>query len=326
MVSFLFRRFINYLILTFIATMGAYVLSSVLMDPRARYLDRNPPLSETSINNILDSHGTNPNTPLLQRVGDWLVNLFGHGSLGKTIDDHAVMSEIMTRASISLRLLIVGTIVGAFLGVVLGVWGAVKQYRASDQTVTYIAYVLIAAPTFVVGAVLMILATKFNHVVGHQVINFSGEYSSGVTGFWSVLGDRFSHMLLPTLALIMFTAAGFSRFQRNIMLDVLGQDFIRTARAKGRTRRSAMVRHGVRMAVIPMSTYFSYNFGTLIAGSLFLEVLFSWHGTGEFGINAIQQSDINGATGFAFLNAVLILLSATLADFAYSALDPRVRV
>ncbi|GAB3569894.1 ABC transporter permease [Spelaeicoccus albus] len=326
MISFIVRRFINYLILTFLATIGAYSLSSMLMDPRERYLNRNPPLSKESINAIMDAHGTNPNTPVLERIGHWLHELFLHGSLGDTIHNDAVMHEMLLRSSISLRLLIVGSILGALVGVILGVWGAVKQYKASDQTVSYISFVVIAAPTFVVGAVLMILATKFNNLIGVQLINFSGEYSTGVHGFWPILGDRLSHMLLPTLALIMFAAAGFSRYQRSIMLDVLGQDYIRTARSKGRTRRSALVRHGVRMAVIPMSTYFAYYFGTLIAGALFLEVLFSWHGMGEFGINSITQSDINGATGFAFFNAVLVLISATLADVLYSALDPRVRV
>src|SRR5699024_4162171 len=134
------------------------------------------------------------------------------------------------------------------------------------------------------------------------------------------------HLLLPTIALVLFQAAGYSRYQRSVMLDVLGSDFIRTARAKGATRTRALVRHGLRVALIPMSTYFSYTFGTLIAGSAFLEIVFSWSGMGQYGITAVQQSDVNALAGTVLFSAVLVLFASTLSEFLYAALDPRVRV
>jgi peptide/nickel transport system permease protein len=109
------------------------------------------------------------------------------------------------------------------------------------------------------------------------------------------------------------------------MLDVLGADYIRTARAKGRTRNSALIRHGVRVALIPMSTFFAYSFGTLVTGSTLLEIIFSWHGMGEQAIQSIQQNDINGVAGATFFVAILILCSSTLSEVLYAALDPRVR-
>ena len=121
-------------------------------------------------------------------------------------------------------------------------------------------------------------------------------------------------------------AAEYSRYQRNAMLDVLSADYIRTARSKGRTRNSAMVRHGVRVALIPMSTYFAYSFGTLIAGSTFLELIFSWHGMGELFLTAITENDVNAAAGTTFYFAILVLVSSTLAEILYAALDPRVRI
>jgi peptide/nickel transport system permease protein len=110
------------------------------------------------------------------------------------------------------------------------------------------------------------------------------------------------------------------------MLDVLSADYIRTARSKGRTRGSAMVRHGVRVALIPMSTYFAYSFGTLIAGSTFLELVFSWNGMGKLFLTSITQNDINATAGSIFYLAILVLISSTLAELLYAALDPRVRV
>jgi peptide/nickel transport system permease protein len=160
-----------------------------------------------------------------------------------------------------------------------------------------------------------------------QLITFSGQYSpNAAPDFWSQFWDRISHALLPTLVLVLLGAASYSRYQRNAMLDVLGADYIRTARSKGRTRGSALVRHGVRIALIPMSTFFAYSFGTLVAGSAMLEIVFSWHGMGEMLVQAITQSDINAFTGAILFNAVLVLIAGTLSDVVYAALDPRVRV
>ena len=196
----------------------------------------------------------------------------------------------------------------------------------SDKVVTYVSYVLLATPVFVTGVLLMILATIFNNAIGHQTIQFTGQYTPGLSGTWNIVQDRFSHLLLPTIALTAVGAAGYSRYQRNAMLDVLSADYIRTARSKGRTRNSAMIRHGVRVALIPMSTYFAYSFGTLIAGSTFLELVFSWHGMGELALTSILQNDVNATAGSVFYLAILILISSTLAEVLYAALDPRVRV
>jgi peptide/nickel transport system permease protein len=174
---------------------------------------------------------------------------------------------------------------------------------------------------------LMILATWLNVNVFHnQVIRFSGQYTPGITGFWPQLGDAAMHLLLPTIALTLLQAASYSRYQRSIMLDVLGSDYIRTARAKGATRNRALLKHGVRVALIPMSTYFAYTFGTLMAGATFLELVFSWKGMGQYAINSVQQGDINGTAGSVAFAAVLVLISSMLAEVLYAALDPRVRV
>src|SRR5699024_12686848 len=214
----------------------------------------------------------------------------------------------------------------ALLGVAFGVWGAVRQYKASDQVISYASFILISTPTFVGGVLLMIAATKFNQMLGGQVIRFTGAYTPGTSGFFGVLWDYISHLLLPTIALTLFGAAGYSRYQRAVMLDVLGSDFIRTARAKGSTRTRALVKHGLRVALIPMSTYFAYNFGTLVSGSAFLEIVFSWAGMGQYGIQAVQQSDVNALAGTVLFSAVLVLFASTLSEFLYAYLGTRVRI
>ncbi len=326
MTLYLLRRVINYLILTLVATSLAYVLASVGLNPARQFELRNPPVPKETVDSILDRLGVNREVPLIVRLGRWLYNLFTQGSLGLTVGNQPVIDQIWVRAGVSLQLLLIGSLIGAVLGVILGVWGAVRQYRMSDRIVTIVSYLVFATPTVVMAILLMILATNFNQLVGSQVIRFSGQYSPGIPDeFWPQLGDRLSHLLLPTLVLILAAAASYSRYQRNAMLDVLGADYIRTARSKGRTRGSALVRHGVRVALIPMSTFFAYSFGTLVAGSTMLEVIFSWHGMGEWAIQAVRQEDINALAGSTMFVAVLILCSSTLSEVLYAALDPRVR-
>lgn len=329
MTKYLLRRVVNYVILTALATVLAYIAAGSFFFPRKRYLGKNPPTPESSIDAILNAHNANDKVPILERTWVWISDMFVQPlpqKLGLDLNNRWVLVEMWSRAGVSLRLLVLGSLLGALLGVAVGVWGAVRQYKASDQIASYASFVLISTPTFIGGVILMILATKFNDAVGHQVIRFTGSYTPGVTGFFPQLWDGFVHLLLPTIALMLFGAAGYSRYQRSIMLDVLGSDFIRTARAKGATRSRALLRHGVRVALIPMSTYFAYAFGTLVAGSAFLEIIFSWAGMGQYGIQAVQQSDVNALAGTVAFTAVLLLISSTLSEVLYAALDPRVRV
>lgn len=326
MILFVIRRFINHLILVIIATVMSYILASTLLDPAARYYGKNPRPSDATVNRILDGLGVNPHTSLVERTSSWFFKIATQFNFGDTVGGTTVQHEMFVRAGVSLKLLLAGSILGAILGVSIGVWGAIRQYKASDQFFTYVSFIVLATPVFVTGILLMILMTYINRVSGHQFIDFTGEYTPGLTGTWTILVDRLGHLLLPTIALALLGAAEYSRYQRNAMLDVLGADYIRTARSKGRTRGSAMVRHGVRVALIPMSTYFAYSFGTLIAGSAFLEKVFSWHGMGELALDSITKSDINAFAGSIFYVAVLILISSTLAEILYAALDPRVRI
>jgi peptide/nickel transport system permease protein len=322
---YILRRLINYLVLTAVATSFAYVLASLGLNPATPYLSRHPRPPQSTIDGILNAWGVNPKVPLIERTWTWFTNIF-HGSLGLTVGNTPVTDQLWTRAGVSLQLLLVGSLLGAVIGVALGIAGAVRQYKASDQAVTYLSYIVFATPTFVMAVLFMVLATGFNQITGTHLIVFSGQFSAdSPPDFWGQVGDRLSHLLLPTLVLIVISAASYSRYQRNAMLDVLGADFIRTARAKGRTRGSALLRHGVRVALIPMSTFFAYSFGLLITGSTLLELIFSWHGMGEQAIQSIQQNDINSVSGATLFIAILILFSSTLSEVLYAALDPRVR-
>jgi len=324
MLKFLARRFVNYLVLVFIATSAAYIMSAETFHPEQKYYQRIPPIPQNSIDRVLDDHNINPKTPVIIRYGRWLKGVV-HGDFGQAISkDEAVSSEMKRRIGVSLRLLLIGTILGSVLGIFLGVVGAVRKGRPSDVAGTVWSYVVLAAPTVVVIFLVQLVFEWINTRSGHIVFPYSGEYSPSKTGadFW---WDRFKRLIPPTLVLTMFGASFYSRYQRSAMLDVLGSDFLRTARAKGLTRGQALMRHGVRTALIPMMTFFAYSFGLLLVGATFTETLFAWHGMGEYLIQSIQDRDSNAVAAVTAFTAVLVLLSGMLSDVLYAALDPRVR-
>lgn len=323
MLKFIARRFVNYLILVFIATSLAYILGSLTLDPRARYEGRNPPVPAATIHATLQERNADPSTPVLIRYGRWLKGV-SHGDFGKVIvGDENVSTEIKRRAGVSLRLLLLGTIVGAVLGVLIGVFGAVRQRKPFDSISTVVSYVVLASPTVVS---IIVIQTFFVWVGKHggPLLPTAGEYDSTLSGFhfWT---DRLERLIMPTLTLGLFGLAFFSRYQRSSMLDVLGSDFLRTARAKGLTRRQALFKHGVRTALIPIVTFFAYSFGLLLTGATFTETLFNWHGMGQYLVQSVQQHDVNAVAAVACFTAVLVLLSGLLSDILYAALDPRVR-
>ena len=170
-------------------------------------------------------------------------------------------------------------------------------------------------------------ALQVNSVLGVQLFEYIGETSpDAVGGWWNQFVDRVQHLVLPTFTLALMAIAVFSRYQRNAMLDVLGQDFIRTARAKGLTRRQALFKHGLRTALIPMATLFAYGVSGLVTGAVFTEKIFGWHGMGEWVVQGIATQDTNIMAAIAVFTGATVLLGGLLSDVIYAALDPRVRV
>jgi peptide/nickel transport system permease protein len=159
------------------------------------------------------------------------------------------------------------------------------------------------------------------------VFQYIGETSATASaGGWDSFIDRLQHLVLPTVTLALGAMASYSRYQRNAMLDVLGQDFIRTARAKGLTRRRALFKHGLRTALIPMATLFAYGIAGLVTGAVFVEKIFGWHGIGEWFVQCISTQDTNIAVAVTVFAGVMILVGGLLSDVIYALLDPRVRV
>ena len=231
---------------------------------------------------------------------------------------------------VSLRLVLLGVFVGTSLGVAAGAFSAVKQHRPVDHFVTVFSFVVLSTPVVVLAVLYKNAGISLNDALGFtgdtKLLYTTGEITPGLE-FWSREGlvDRAAHLALPSLVLITTAVAFYGRYQRNAMLDVLGSDFLRTARAKGLRRSRALVKHGLRTALIPMATFFAYQFALLFVGATFTERIFGWHGMGEYFVDSIIKNDVNSVAAVTLFVAVLVLIAGFLADFVYALLDPRVR-
>jgi peptide/nickel transport system permease protein len=324
--KYIVRRVVNYVILLFIAVTLTYFLAATQLNPRSLYLVVNPPIDPVSIEQSLRARNLSDHVPLLQRYWTWLTNVILHWNWGESPKGGNVGEEVGRRIWVSLRLITIGSLVGTVVGVGLGAWTATRQYKVSDRAATFGSLFILSVPSFVIASVLQVLATKFNNASGVRVFEFVGETGTHGSYFGAGLVDRMQHLVLPTVALILINAAFFSRIQRNLMLDALGSDFVRTARAKGLRRSRAVMRHALRTSLIPTGTYFAFSVATLFTGATFMEIIFSFHGMGEYGVSTISGQDVHGSVAVAAFGGLCVLVGAILADIMVAILDPRVRL
>lgn len=311
--------------LVLVATTATYFLAAEALNPRANFEGRNPPPPPAVIDAQLDALNLNNKTPVLTRFARWSDGVL-HASLGKTIDGDSVDTEIRRRAGVSLRLLLVGSLLGTLCGISAGAYSAVRQYGVHDHVMTILSFVILSVPTVVLAVLLANGGSSFNDLVGRHLVYNTGEYTPGLQA-WTMddVINRLQHLVLPSLVLILQGFAFYSRYQRNAMLDVLSSDFVRTAQAKGLRRTEALIRHALRTALIPMGTFFAYEFALIFIGSIFVEKIFTWHGMGEWFVQSIQKNDVNATAAIGMFVAMLVLIAGFLSDVVTVILDPRIR-
>jgi peptide/nickel transport system permease protein len=324
MTRFLAGRLLNYLVLLALASFLTFWLTSVAFHPLESFMQRSPRPAQQIIDAKAAELGLDKPIPV--RYAAWVSGAV-RGDFGRTVTGQPVSAELGRRIGVSLRLVVLGSLVGTVIGVVLGAWGAIRQYHLSDRVITVLSLILLSIPTFVLAYLLILGGLQVNTFLGVRVFEYTGETTPlAPGGLWDQFVDRVQHIVLPSLTLALGAAAGFSRYQRNAMLDVLGEDFIRTARAKGLTRRRALFKHGLRTALIPMATLFAYGVAGLVTGAVFVEKIFGWHGMGEWVVQGIATQDTNIVVAITVFSGAAVLLAGLLSDVIYAALDPRVRV
>ncbi|MFD9004747.1 ABC transporter permease [Streptomyces sp. NPDC059582] len=315
----------NCLLLFLASTFLCYWLSSAALDPRSYYEQRTPRPAAAVVDRRLAELGLSERSPVTERFAHWSWRAL-HGDLGRTLDGASVDTEFGRRVGVTVRLLVAGTVVGAVLGVLAGVWAAVRRGRLPDRALTLFSFAVLSVPPFVLGLLLQAGAVSVNDSAGHTVIRYTGERTPGLQGgFLDRLRDSGAHLVLPTISVALGAVAAYSRYQRGATLDVLSSDHLRTAQAKGLTPGRALLRHGLRTSLIPLTAFFSFGFLTLFTGAVFTEKIYGWHGMGSWFVDAVQKGDVNAVVAIEVFGAALVLLAGLAADVLHAALDPRVR-
>lgn len=261
------------------------------------------------------------NQPVYLQYVDWLREAV-RGNFGtSTRMRQPVFDVIMSRLPNTMKLAGVGLVFTLAIALPLGILSAVKQYSPTDYGLTFFSFVGISVPQFWLA--LMLLYT-FGVWLGWLPVR--GIQSAYVEpGLWNGIWDTVSHYILPVTSITLVGVAGYMRYQRASMLEVIRQDYIRTARAKGLPESKVIFKHAWRNALIPIITLMGYIFVILVEGSVVVENIFSWPGMGQLAVASLNQRDYPVMMGIVLLSSVLILFGTLLSDILYALVDPRVR-
>jgi len=279
-----------------------------------------PNISQKKIDDLNKAYGLNEN--IVVRYGKWAAKAarfdFGQSWKYKQPVSHVINTYMWN----SFYLAISSFILSFVIAIPIGVVSATKQYSIFDQVFTIFALIGISIPTFFFGLLLikwLAVDLKIFPVSGMEAI---GSAKHGIARTLDVL----HHMFLPLLVLTLGGVAGYMRFSRTSMLEVIRQDYVRTARAKGLSEKVVIYKHALRNGLIPIITIIGLGLSGLFGGAIMTESIFKWPGIGTVALNALNSRDYPFLMGFNMFIAVLTLLGNLIADITYALVDPRVRL
>jgi peptide/nickel transport system permease protein len=261
------------------------------------------------------------------------VLFFDFGNSWRLNRDRPVMDLIASRIPNSILLIGLETIFALLIGLPLGIYSAIKQYSKFDYFFTTLAFMGSAMPTFFFGILLILFLSILPKSAGLPYLPPGSMYSVrdytipwfGTVDARSAL-DKVLHLILPVATLTFVSVAGWSRYVRGSMLEVLRQDYVRTARAKGLSERVVIVKHTLRNALIPFITIVVFAIPNLFGGAIITETIFSWPGMGRIYFQALGDKDYPAAMAILYITAFLIVIATLIRDVLYMWVDPRVRV
>jgi len=317
MTEYIIRR----LIYTFITLIGISIVSWVIItqapgSPIAITLD--PKVSPKIIEQMEKNYDLDK--PIYQQYFLWLKRLFT-GNLYSFKDGRPVLEKINERIWNTLLLNLFAILIIFSLAIPLGVFSARRQYSFLDRLGTFGAYLGISIPSFWL-AYLLILATV--KLFGYPVLGMRSFVTEEFTNI-EIVFDRIWHLMLPAIIMAIHGIGGLSRYTRSSMLEVIRQDYIRTARAKGLPEDTVYYKHALRNALLPIITIFGFLIPSLIGGSIIMETVFAWPGIGRLAYQAVLARDYPVVMTITTISAVLTLAGNFIADILYGIADPRIR-
>ena len=304
----------NLILLVLVSIIGFAVLHLAPGGPLAQFA-LVPGMSQADIARIAAQMGLD--RPLPVQYWDWFTHLV-RGDWGRSYrDTQPVLSVIGSHLFATLELMITATLIAIFLGVWIGIMGAIRRYSTFDYLATIGAMIALSIPTFWFGLVVIyVFSVKLGWVPPGNMYTI---------GNGSLL-DFLHHLIAPSIVLALVEVAIWSRYMRASMLDVINQDYIRTARAKGLPERAVLLHHALRNALIPMITLAGMQLPTLLGGALVTETIFTWPGMGRLFLDSLGYRDYPVVMGILMFSALLVLIGNLLADLLCAAADPRIRL
>jgi peptide/nickel transport system permease protein len=244
-----------------------------------------------------------------------------HGSFGLDFQNQVpVTSEISRAFPVTASLVIGAAVLWLLIGIPIGIISAVHPRTVRDRLGTLFALTFLSLPTFVLGVMALLVLYYYLTEAGLHWFPPAGYVGLSNPAQWAV------HLILPWFTLALVQAAVYTRLIRSSLLETLGEDYIRTARAKGLSRWAVIYKHGLRAALTPITTQLGIDVGTLLAGAIVTERVFGLTGLGELSLSAIENGDLPVVAAVVLLAAVFIVVMNTVVDIVYAFLDPRVRV
>jgi peptide/nickel transport system permease protein len=318
MLRFLIRRItFGVVVLWFVATV-VFAMYFVAPHNVARTLAGREasPATVAAIN-----HNLGLDRPILVQYGSFLWKAL-HGNLGYSyINSEPVTTLIGQALPVTASLVVGGAVIWLLLGLGTGVLAATRPRSVVDRATTGFALFFYSMPTFLLGELLLLVLFFRLHLLHIDIFPGAGYVPLTQSPVqWA------RYLILPWLTIALVTAATYTRLTRSSMLDVLGEDYIRTARSKGIRESRVIFRHGLRAGLTPMVTQFGIDVGTLLGGAIVTENVFGLPGLGELAINSLTKQDLPTIIGLVLLASAFVVVANIIVDIFYSLLDPRVRL
>jgi len=323
MITYIIRRLLYGIPVIAISSFLIFVFVSTTTDP-LETAKMNPRGSRTAIDLVVKEHHLD--APVVERYGYWVRDVVTK-KFGTTIlTNRPILTDIKRVIGHTLQLVIAAELLTLFLAICIGVYSAIRQYSVFDYSMTTVSFLFLAIPTFWLGLIFQIIFTNI-FLNWHVRIFYTASLSSVDPGHgFHFFFDRAQHLVLPVVTLALINIAGYSRFMRASMLEVVNADYVRTARAKGLIERRVILKHAFRNALIPLMTLAAIDFGGLIGGAVITETIFGLDGMGLYFINSVQNGETYSLMAWLLIVSTMIVVFNLLADIILGFLDPRIRL
>lgn len=313
MSSFLLQRLMQALLLLLIVSMIGFAILHLAPGGPMSQFAAGGDMTQADLDRIAEQLGLN--RPLPIQYAEWLWRMLS-GDWGVSYrDQQPVLHIIAGHLGPTLELMLTSTLLAMLIGAWIGILGAVKRYSLFDSIATIGTMIALSIPTFWFGLVVIYVFS-----VGLGWLPSGNRFTIGDGSFL----NRLHHLIGPCVVLALVSTAVWSRYMRSSMLDVINQDFVRTARAKGVPERRILLTHVLRNALLPMITITGLHVPSLLSGALVTETVFTWPGMGRLFLDSISYRDYPVVMGILMFTAVMVLLGSLLADLLYGVADPRI--